>query len=301
MLENGDLYACGRNANGELGIGNKTQTSSWTKVLADVIDIYATAYNAFAIKSDGLYGAGLNQMSMLGTGSTSARTSWTIANGNLSNVSEIKTEIYYDGSSWFGGTVIRNGDKLLACGSNNNNQILDSSTSDQPSFVEISSLNDGADFAITRFNIAILQPSSGDTDFLIRGGNTYGYGDTNTALNVSLHKTKTFSGYGWKIEVPERYDTNEECIYVYNEERQEIWAFGKNSSNNLGIGSSSDTKEFAQVLLPHKAKKQFEVGLQWGGTGIGSLVVVADGEIYACGNTNSNRVNFQCNTMQKQS
>lgn len=308
LLESGDLYGCGKNANGELGIGNKTQTNSWTRLTTGVLDIYATAYNTFIVKSNGLYGAGQNQMSMLGTGSTGAKTSWTIVNGNLTDVKNIKTEVFYDGSSWYGGSMLQNGNKLLACGSNNNNQILDANTTDQNNFIEVLDsdssplvLQDGADFVRTRQNLAVLNPNAGNTEFWIRGQNTYGYGDSNSTLNIKLHKTKTFDGLGWRLEVPDRYDSNESSFFVFNEERQEAWAFGKNASNGLGVGDSADTKEFKKVILPRKAIKQFEIGLQWGGQGIGSLVAVIDGDVYACGNADNGRVDFQTTTFQKQS
>lgn len=308
LLESGYLYGCGRNANGELGVGNTTQTNSWTLLASGVLDVYATAYNAFIVKSDGVYCAGQNQSSMLGSGSTGSKTSWTIVNGNFIDIKNIKTEVYWDGSSWQGGTILQNGNKLLACGSNNNNQILDANTTDQKNFVEILDsdgtplvLQDGADFTRTRQNIAILMPNAGNTEFWIRGQNTYGYGNTDTTLNIKLHKTKTFDGLGWRLEVPDRYDSSEASFFVFNEERQEAWAFGKNASNGLGVGDSTDTKEFKKIILPRKAIKQFEIGLQWGGQSIGSLVAVIDGEVYACGNTTNGRVDFQTTTFQKQS
>lgn len=82
-LGNGDMYATGGNGTGELGLGDTTDRTSWTKItgIANVIKILtvATDYSSpaastFALTSGGsLYCWGSNGNGQLGTGNTTAK------------------------------------------------------------------------------------------------------------------------------------------------------------------------------------------------------------------------------------
>ena len=69
--ENGSLWGCGNNANGELGVGDQNFRTQFVKIVnGNVASVSTREYNTFFIKEDGsLWGMGSNSDGQLGTGS----------------------------------------------------------------------------------------------------------------------------------------------------------------------------------------------------------------------------------------
>jgi alpha-tubulin suppressor-like RCC1 family protein len=67
LMENGDVYARGKNGNGQLGTGTTTDVTTWTNVASDVTAIAKSEHFSLILKNDGeVWGAGINHQGALG-------------------------------------------------------------------------------------------------------------------------------------------------------------------------------------------------------------------------------------------
>lgn len=75
LMDNGNLWAAGDNANGEMGLGNTTQQRNWIKVASNVDDVIAgetsVMYKTF---NSELYWTGDSQLGECGVGNTTTTT-----------------------------------------------------------------------------------------------------------------------------------------------------------------------------------------------------------------------------------
>jgi alpha-tubulin suppressor-like RCC1 family protein len=83
LKSNGTLYATGDNGNGQLGLGDTTNRTSFTLVsnLSDVIAVAcgSRSRSPLSLKSDGtLYATGYNAYGQLGLGDTTDRSTFTL-------------------------------------------------------------------------------------------------------------------------------------------------------------------------------------------------------------------------------
>ena len=89
LKKDGTVYSTGDNQYGQLGLGNTTNRSTFTKVNIDNVEkISCGRSHTFILKKDGtLYSAGNNQYGQLGLGNTTNRNTFTKV--NLDNVKDV--------------------------------------------------------------------------------------------------------------------------------------------------------------------------------------------------------------------
>ena len=125
----GELYACGLNTDGQLGLGDNrdrlklrkvTVDGNWTKVVAG-------AYHTLAINSNGqLYACGNNSKGQLGAGTVGLNTN--VLGLSNSNIIDVSAGFYH--SVCFKNTFPT---QVYGCGDNSFNQVTNTSNSYQPS------------------------------------------------------------------------------------------------------------------------------------------------------------------------
>jgi len=80
-LSGTDLYACGRNVDGELGLNNRVNQKTFTKVNIPVnakwSNIYSEGYHLYAISGTDVYVCGHNPYGQFGLGDTASRSTLT--------------------------------------------------------------------------------------------------------------------------------------------------------------------------------------------------------------------------------
>ena len=120
VKNNGDLYSCGNNGSGQLGLGT-TDTrnhATWSNVFNGVKFISCGDKHTMAIKDDGsLWACGDNDNGRLGLGDTNTRASFTQVTINVDN--DIK---YVDCGMEF-TFMIKNDGRIYSCGYNSYGQL----------------------------------------------------------------------------------------------------------------------------------------------------------------------------------
>ena len=87
IMKDGNLYAWGKNAKGQLGDGTTTNRTAPVRILNNVAKISCGPYGAAAIATNGnLYAWGINDYGQLGNGTTTNRTSPVLITTNVADV-----------------------------------------------------------------------------------------------------------------------------------------------------------------------------------------------------------------------
>ena len=111
MLKNdGTLWGCGYNYNGQLGLGDSDDRYTFTEITTNANNIKSIccgSHHTLILKNDGsLWGTGRNNCSQLGLGDTTDRTIFTQVTTNINNIKEIYCGAHHtlilknDGTLW---------------------------------------------------------------------------------------------------------------------------------------------------------------------------------------------------------
>jgi len=138
LMSSGEVYAWGKNSNGQLGDGTTTNRYTPTKVTGlptDVVKVTAGSAHSLALTSSGsIYAWGYNYYGQLGDGTTNA-SSVPKQVSSLSGVKDVE-------SSYQSVYAISQDNKLYAWGYNSNGQLGDGSSSNRstPTLINMSNV-----------------------------------------------------------------------------------------------------------------------------------------------------------------
>ncbi|MBS1773996.1 MAG: T9SS type A sorting domain-containing protein [Bacteroidetes bacterium] len=233
-IRNGQLYACGYNLYGQLGIGS-TPVSQYSLVQVGSASNWVAVQGAYehsiGLRSDGtLWAAGDNTYGQLGIGSTTGQTSfvqvgtdnkWT----SISCNTQFSLAIKSDGTLW-------------AWGYNTHGQLGIGSTTNQSSPVQVGTSSNWVSVQAGGEEYAIGLKSDGT--LWAWGRNIYGQlGDGTTTDRTSPVQIGSLTnwisiatGFGHSIAI--RADGT-------------LWAWGHNNSGQLGIGNTTNQSSPVQV------------------------------------------------------
>ena len=129
--KDGYIYGIGKNNYGQLGLGDTTDRTTFTKIDIDnVKNIYYNGEHSFIIKNDGtLWGCGYNSYGQLGLGDTDKRTTFTKVTANVDNIKDIFTLGH-------GSYILKEDFKLYSCGNDTGTK---STSNSKKSFTYITS------------------------------------------------------------------------------------------------------------------------------------------------------------------
>ena len=141
ILENdGTLWGCGRNQQGQLGLGDDTNRTTFTQVTTNTDDIKSVCcgyYHTFILKNDGtLWTCGGNEYGQLGLGDTNNRNIFTQVTTNANDIKSVYCGGYHT-------LILKNDGTLWGCGCNDCGRLGLGDNTNRTIFTEITTnIND---------------------------------------------------------------------------------------------------------------------------------------------------------------
>jgi alpha-tubulin suppressor-like RCC1 family protein len=305
--DNGKIYGCGYNGEGQLGLGNTTAIiSNWTEITSlgttcKIVINQATSWLAkFAITDDGrILTTGYNAHGVMGRGNTTTVTTWTdvttkwagTVNTTVKDVVVTSSGAYYTGTTGNGAQtalmlITLNDDSkvLRIAGSNNFGQIGNGTTTN--SSVAISPLVIDPS--------QVVQIASNTHGFMVRytngdvyawGNNTQGRLGNGTTTNISTpalvanNVTKIFDGN--QSHVDSVY-----CRFALLKNDGKLYMSGQNDGGYLGLGHlNTPVTDFnSPILIPFNEKVVDVGGFVTHGSGEIIIAKTDANNLYVWGN-----------------
>ena len=298
LSEDGKIYGAGTNTNGELGIGNNINTSTFTQspYLKGISDLSFASNGeigyALAIDVEGnLWAWGFNGSGNLGLNHTNTMTiPQKVAFS--ARITGISTSIGASNSAT--SFIVMDDSSVRAAGYNAQKQLSQSNTANSAIFLRV--LKQGADdlsnikqvFASAHNGTALALGNNGDVYSWGYGG--YGFGDirggNNQMASIALENIESL------------VCTQDEHTRVVAKVKNApiLMAFGRNDDGALGLGNKTNSRQFVQVQLPNFSDYHlYSFGSE------AKLIVLCDDEVYSCGSVLDGDINFTTSTLQKQS
>ena len=226
LYDNGELYGCGSNRDGQQGAGTTNAVKTFTKRADGVKDVSCSNTTTFYLTTTGeLYGCGDNVYSQQGDGTTKAVKTFTKrADGVKDVVCSGDTTFYLTTTG-----------ELYGCGSNGNGQQGDGTTNAVKTFTKRAE------------NVEKIYTSVFSTFYLTTTGELYGCGyngngqqGDETANNV-LTFTKRADG------VKDVSCSNTTTFYLTT--TGELYGCGSNGNGQQGDGTTTDVKTFTKKVV----------------------------------------------------
>lgn len=302
LMDNGDVWVWGRNAYGELGVGNTSNVLVPTKVTAlngvNIVDVqlsksyytYSRHHTLFLADDGSLYACGYNAHGQLGIGNTANQST-----PQLLSKSDWST-IYAMGDSYgFSAGIDTSGD-LYMWGWNGNGQLGIGSTTDQstPQLVNAFGGVTVSKFSGAQgFTTGITATYASSMCLLSTGAvYTWGYngsGGLGTGNTTQYNTPQHISGLGTDNQDILMAHGVYEVSYVIKDD-QSIVASGYNGYGQLGDGTT--TAKTTHQTIPNSLRSSRTIAqLKTIGTlaYTSTVILYDDGYIQACGyNDNGN-------------
>jgi alpha-tubulin suppressor-like RCC1 family protein len=277
----GKVYGAGNNEYGQLGLVDKTDRKKFTAVLSlknkTIIAIAVGSWHSLALDNQGkVYAAGRNEYGQLGLGDSGKETD-RVWFEEVSSLSGKKIIAIAAGSEH--SIALANDGKVYAAGINYRGQLGLGDRKNRKTFTEVSSLSGKKIIAIA---------AGSDCSFAIaNGGKVYAAG-INYNGQLGLGNSGDINRRDQFTEISSLSDKKIIATATHNgyshalDSDGKVYATGRNSRGQLGLGDKSDRDEFTEVSSL-SGKKIIAIAAG----GAHSLVLDSDGKIYATG-SNSN-------------
>ena len=276
LKNDGSVWCCGYNNNGQLGLGDDTNRNTFTQVTNDAKQIACGYYHTFILKNDGsLWACGDNNEGQLGLGDDTNRNTFTQVTTNINN--DVKQVVCGNDFTF----IIKNDGSVWSCGYNINGQLgLGISDTYKTTFTQVTANinNDVKQIACGRNHTFIIK---NDGSVWACGNNSYGeLGLGNTGTNETRFTQVTTNINKDVKQIACGY--NNTIILKYN---GSVWSCGNNSRGQLGLGDTNNKYTFTQVTNNiNNDVIQISCGFYH------TLILKNDGSIWGCGRNNEGQL-----------
>ena len=266
LKNNGTLWGCGNNSYGELGLGDKTNRTTFTEITTntnDIKSVYCGDLHTLILKNDGtLWGCGYNGCSQLGLGDTTDRTTFTQITTNTNNIKEI-----YCGERY--NFILKNDGTLWGCGDNSCGQLGLGDTTNRTTFTQITiNVNDIKEIYCGGYHTFILK----------NDGTLWGCGDNSKGqLGLGdITKKTTFTQITTNTDnIKEIYCGGSHTFILENDGA--LWGCGDNSYGQLSLGDTTNRTTFTQITTNTDDIKSIYCDSHY------TLILKNDGTLWSCG------------------
>ena len=223
LKNDGTLWGCGANGNGQLGLGDTNNRSIFTQITTNadnIKSVYCSYNQTFVLKNDNtLWGCGLNSQGQLGLGDTNNRTTLTQITTNVDDIKSI-----YCGKEYI--IILKNDGALWGCGDNSYGQLGLGDTKNRTTFTQITN------------NVKSIYCGYNHTLILKNDGTLWGCGRNDSGqlgLEKDINNKITFTQITTNADnIKSIYCGNEYTTILKN--NGTLWGCGSNGYGLLGFG-----------------------------------------------------------------
>lgn len=264
LTEDGELYVCGRNEYGQLGLGTTVHAGSFVLSAVGVLDIYGdytnnshayTETRMFLRNATHIQAVGYNTNGGLGDGTTTHRSTWTNVWDIV--VQGLPTRVWNLGNR-YGSAWIQVGGALWVTGWNGHGQLGDGTVTTATSWKDVTANWGGSAKVLAikelrgLYGYATSDPpavSSNTTTFMwtgdeiwVVGANAHGQAANGNLVRVAVPTQIVLPG------VPRQFFTGGlSCWIVCEDNRAYGWSY--NAAGNLGVGDAAAGTSIREVPL----------------------------------------------------
>ena len=266
LKNDGTLWGCGLNDEGQLGLGDTSYRTTFTKITTNVNDIKLVCCgrnHTFILKNDGtLWACGQNNYGQLGLGDTDNRTTFIQVTTNTNNIKSVNCGYEHT-------IILKNDGTLWGCGYNGYGQLGLEDVNNRNTFTQITT-NTGNIKSIYcgLYNTYILK---NDGTLWGCGRNYYGQlglGDTTDRLAFTIIGINT-------NDIKSVYCGDSYTMILKNDGT--LWGCGQNNFYELGLGDAVDRNIFTQIITNTDNIKSVYCGYTH------TLILKNDGTLWGCG------------------
>ena len=153
LKNDGTLWSCGLNTNGQLGLGDTNGRAIFTQVTDnadDIKQVYCGYYHTFILKNDGtLWGCGNNEYGQLGLGDNTNRNTFTQITTNTNDIKEIYCGDYHT-------IMLKNDSTLWGTGYNLDGRLGLGDTTSRTIFTQVTTNTDDIKSLPNQYNIPFI-------------------------------------------------------------------------------------------------------------------------------------------------
>ena len=268
LKNDGTLWGCGYNANGELGLGDGTNRTTFTKITTNtdnIKSIYCGSNHTIILKSDGtLWGTGYNALGQLGLGDKNDRTIFTKITNDVKSV-------YCGQSHTF---ILKNDDTLWGCGVNTSNQLgLGEDANNKTTFTQITTnANDVKSACCGYYHTIILKNDGTLWGCGYNSGGRLGLGDEDNRTTFTIINSNPGN-------IKSVYCGSDYTLILQN--NGTLWGCGGNSYGQLGLGDNNNRTIFTKITNDVKS-------VNCGYTH--TIILKNNGTLWGCGNNEHNEL-----------
>ena len=265
LKNNGTLWGCGNNSNGQLGLRDTTNRLSFSIIginTNDIKSVYCGYGHTFILKNDGtLWGCGGNGYGELGLGDTNNRNIFTQITTNVNNIKAV-----YCGNNHT--IILKNDDTLWGSGYNRLGHLGLGDTTNRNMFTKIAtdikSAYCGSEYTVVLKNDGTLWACG------YNNCGQLGLGDTNNRTVLTRITTTTNTN---DIKLICCGDSH--TLILKN--NGTLWACGDNQYGQLGLGDTNRRTTFTQITANTNDIKSVYCGGNY------TSILKNDGTLYVCG------------------
>ena len=279
LKNDGSIWACGLNDDGQLGLNNNTNKTSFTQVTTninnDVKEVVCGGNHTFIIKNDGsIWATGYNYFGQLGLNNTVDKNVFTQVYTDITDIKQIACGQNYT-------IILTNDGSLWACGSNNyGEQGLGTSDYDAHStFTKVTTnINNDVKEVVCGYHSTYILKNDGS--LWACGYNNFGQlglGNT-TTKNKFTQVTSNINNDVKQVVCGINF------VYILKNDGT-VWSCGCNNFGQLGLGNTTTKNKFTQVTTSiNNDVKQISCGGLDVSYGYDQVFILKnDGTVWSCG------------------
>ena len=266
LKNDGTLWGCGRNTEGQLGLGDNDNKITFTEITTNINDIksvYCGGNHTFILKNDGtLWGCGRNVEGQLGLGDTTNRNTFTQVTTNVDNIKSV-----YCGAEH--SLILKNDGTLWGCGNNNYGQLGLGDTINRNTFTKITTNTD---------DIKSVYHGTYHTFILKNDGTLWGCGNNNYGqLGLGDNECRvTFTEITTNVDDIKQVYCGKNHTFILENDGT-LWSCGDNQFGQLGLGNNTNRNTFTQVTTNTDNIKKIYCGWEH------ALILKNDNTLWGCG------------------